>query len=111
MVAINDVTGDAIQSKAASKAYSANYDNIFGKKKQLPEGRVEVKSLKRGQIVYDRDIDDYYKVYSAPHVVNGEWEVETTSSGDYVVIFKEGKELWISEAARDKELLTTTCLP
>lgn len=33
MAAKNDVTGDSIQTKAASKAYQDNYDRIFGKKK------------------------------------------------------------------------------
>ncbi len=32
MVARNDITGDAIQSRTSSKAYSDNYDNIFRKK-------------------------------------------------------------------------------
>ncbi len=31
MVARNDITGDAIQSKTASQAYRDNYDNIFRK--------------------------------------------------------------------------------
>lgn len=34
MAATNDITGDAIATKAASEAYRANYDAIFGKKKQ-----------------------------------------------------------------------------
>ena len=33
MVARNDITGDAIQTKTASQAYRDNYDLIFGKKK------------------------------------------------------------------------------
>lgn len=32
MVAKNDVTGDALRTKAASKAYADNWDRIFGKK-------------------------------------------------------------------------------
>ena len=31
MVARNDITGDAIQTKSASTAYRDNYDNIFRK--------------------------------------------------------------------------------
>lgn len=32
MVARNDITGDAIQTKGVSDAYRDNYDKIFGKK-------------------------------------------------------------------------------
>jgi hypothetical protein len=32
MVAKNDITGDAIQSRNTTKAYSDNYDLIWGKK-------------------------------------------------------------------------------
>jgi hypothetical protein len=32
MVAKNDITGDSIKTKATSKAYSDNYDLIWGKK-------------------------------------------------------------------------------
>ena len=32
MVARNDITGDAIQTKGVSNAYRDNYDLIFGKK-------------------------------------------------------------------------------
>ena len=34
MVARNDITGDAIQTKGVSNAYRDNYDAIFGKKKK-----------------------------------------------------------------------------
>jgi hypothetical protein len=34
MVARNDITGDAIQSRSSSKAFSDNYDLIFRKKEQ-----------------------------------------------------------------------------
>lgn len=101
MVARNDVTGDAIQSKAASEAYAANYDRIFGTK-DLGEGRIAVKSLKRGMIVYDREIDNWYTVYTAPKVVNGQWQVMTIDGGDVETIFYENAELWTSEEARDK---------
>ena len=33
MVARNDITGDAIQTRVASKAFSDNYDSIFRKPK------------------------------------------------------------------------------
>ncbi len=33
MVARNDITGDAIQTKGASSSYRDNYDNIFRKDK------------------------------------------------------------------------------
>jgi hypothetical protein len=36
MVARNDITGDAIQTKSASKAYHDNYDLIWGKNKMSP---------------------------------------------------------------------------
>lgn len=34
MVARNDITGDAIQTRGVSDAYRDNYDLIFGKKKK-----------------------------------------------------------------------------
>jgi hypothetical protein len=41
MATKNDVTGDSIQSRAASEAYAANYDAIFGKKKAVVVEQVE----------------------------------------------------------------------
>ena len=38
MAAINDITGDAIQTRKSSEAYRNNYDFIFGKKKS-PSGQ------------------------------------------------------------------------
>ena len=35
MVARNDITGDAIQTKGTSTAYRDNYDNIFKKDKDM----------------------------------------------------------------------------
>ena len=32
MTTRNDITGDKIQTKPSTEAYSAGYDNIFGKK-------------------------------------------------------------------------------
>ena len=37
MVARNDITGDAIQTKGVSNAYRDNYDLIFGKKNMTPK--------------------------------------------------------------------------
>ena len=44
MVARNDITGDAIQTKSASTAYQDNYDNIFRKNKMSPS----VEQMKQG---------------------------------------------------------------
>jgi hypothetical protein len=44
MVARNDITGDAIQTKSASKAYYDNYDLIFRKKDMSPS----VEQMKKG---------------------------------------------------------------
>lgn len=44
MVARNDITGDAIQTKTASNAYRDNYDLIFGKKTMTPK----VENMKKG---------------------------------------------------------------
>lgn len=103
MASKNDITGDSIQTRASSKAYFHNYDNIFGKNK-LPEGRVAVKDLKRGNRVYDREEDNSYKVYSDAKVVNGQWQVETIDGGDVETFFYKHATLWTSEEARDKEL-------
>jgi hypothetical protein len=44
MVARNDITGDAIQTKNASQAFRDNYDNIFRKNKVTPS----VEEMKKG---------------------------------------------------------------
>jgi len=44
MVARNDITGDAIQSRASSKAFNNNYDLIFRKDKVTPK----VEDMKKG---------------------------------------------------------------
>jgi hypothetical protein len=44
MVARNDITGDAIQTKSSSNAYRDNYDNIFRKNKMTPS----VNEMKKG---------------------------------------------------------------
>ena len=37
MVAKNDITGDAIQTKSVSQIYRDNYDNIFRKNNMTPQ--------------------------------------------------------------------------
>ena len=44
MVARNDITGDAIQTKSASQAFRDNYDTIFRKNKVSPS----VEQMKQG---------------------------------------------------------------
>ena len=44
MVAKNDITGDAIQSRTSTKAYEDNYDRIFGKKKKSTDDYQDVLS-------------------------------------------------------------------
>lgn len=44
MAAINDITGDAIQTRQSSENYRNNYDLIFGKKKPTKENNTEAKS-------------------------------------------------------------------
>jgi hypothetical protein len=44
MVARNDITGDAIQTKGVSNSYRDNYDLIWGKKKMTPS----VEEMKKG---------------------------------------------------------------
>ena len=44
MVARNDITGDAIQTKGTSQAFRDNYDLIWGKKKMTPS----VENMKKG---------------------------------------------------------------
>lgn len=44
MVARNDVTGDAIQTKTASQSYRDNYDLIFRKNNMTPK----VEEMKKG---------------------------------------------------------------
>lgn len=43
MAAKNDVTGDSIQTKGPSKAYSDNWDKIFGQKNKPKEEKKETK--------------------------------------------------------------------
>jgi hypothetical protein len=37
----NDITGDALRTKAPSKAYDAGYDRIFGGKKEVVQTEVD----------------------------------------------------------------------
>ena len=37
MATKNDITGDALRTKAPTKAYADNWDRIFGKKKDMWE--------------------------------------------------------------------------
>ena len=41
MVSRNDITGDTLKSRANSRAYRDNWDNIFGKKITQAEKRAE----------------------------------------------------------------------
>jgi len=45
MVARNDITGDAIQTKSASQSYRDNYDNIFRKGTKMTP---RVEDMKKG---------------------------------------------------------------
>lgn len=63
--------------------------------------RVQVQNLKKGQTVYDDDPDDSYKVYSAPKIIDGKWEVEVTTSGDYAWVFTEDDKLWDNPDRQD----------
>lgn len=42
MVARNDITGDAIQTKGVTDSYRNNYDLIFGKNKKKSEELTEL---------------------------------------------------------------------
>ena len=44
MVARNDITGDAIQTRGTSSSYRDNYDLIWGKKNMTPS----IKEMKKG---------------------------------------------------------------
>jgi hypothetical protein len=54
--------------------------------------QLEIKELKRNDEVFDDD--DSYRVYADPVQVDGVWQVETTSGGDYVWFLKEGDVIW-----------------
>ena len=42
MAAINDITGDAIQTRQSNENYRNNYDLIFGNKKSTKESNAEI---------------------------------------------------------------------
>lgn len=45
MASFNDITGDPIQTKAASAAYRDNYDLIWGKKDMTPRVQENVEEI------------------------------------------------------------------
>lgn len=47
MAAKNDVTGDSLVSKVSSEAYKANWDAIFGKKKEPKNDEPKNENLKQ----------------------------------------------------------------
>ncbi len=58
MVARNDITGDAIQTKNVSNAYRDNYDLIFGKKKKTENEIIdEVSKLISEETLGDTEVD------------------------------------------------------
>ena len=54
--------------------------------------QLEIKELRRNDECYDAE--DAYRVYADPIQVDGVWQVETTSGGDYVWFLKEGDVIW-----------------
>ena len=57
MVARNDITGDAIQTRRVSDAYRDNYDLIFGKKKNkaVDSGVLDAYNEERLVSKYDKE--------------------------------------------------------
>ena len=59
MVAKNDITGDAIQTKAASKAYEENYERIFGKKtRKSPDDYQDILSTEECVLEALKDVNE-----------------------------------------------------
>lgn len=56
MVAKNDITGDAIQTKGVTDAYRDNYDLIWGKKKKTDAEKFDEAIMK--DEYYDLDDND-----------------------------------------------------
>jgi len=56
MVARNDVTGDAIQTKGVTNEYRDNYDNIFRNKKKTDAEKFDEQVVMKNEF-YDVDID------------------------------------------------------
>jgi hypothetical protein len=53
MVARNDVTGDAIQTKGVTNEYRDNYDNIFRKHKKTDAEKFDE------QVIMKDDLEEY----------------------------------------------------
>jgi hypothetical protein len=51
---------------------------------------IQIKDMKRGDVVYD--LTDSYKAYSDAEFVDGLWQCDTTSSGEYAVILREDRD-------------------
>ena len=56
MVAKNDITGDAIQTKGTTNAFRDNYDNIFRKDKKTDAEKFDKQVVMRNEY-YDQDVD------------------------------------------------------
>jgi hypothetical protein len=56
MVAKNDITGDAIQTKGVTNNYRDNYDNIFRKHKKTDAEKFDEQVVMRNEY-YDQDVD------------------------------------------------------
>ena len=56
MVARNDVTGDAIQTKGVTNEYRDNYDNIFRKNKKTDAEKFDEQVVMKAEH-YDIDVD------------------------------------------------------
>ncbi len=54
MVAKNDITGDAIQTKGVTNAYRDNYDNIFKKDKKTDAEKFDEQVIMKNEY-YDLD--------------------------------------------------------
>mgnify|MGYP003489970982 FL=1 len=63
--------------------------------------KIEIKNLKVNQVIYDEDPTDHYRVFSEPKFKDGKWQVEVTTSGDYVWFFKDGDKLWDNKERTD----------
>jgi hypothetical protein len=59
MVARNDITGDAIQTKGVTDAFRDNYDNIFRKNKKTDAEKFDEKVIMKEEH-YDQDVDPDY---------------------------------------------------
>ena len=59
MAAINDITGDAIQTRQSNENYRNNYDLIFGKKKaptKVCNSKVETQDLRDENVSCNCDV-------------------------------------------------------